>query len=378
MRSAATPAARAHSASGRGARCRSRSPSRARSAAKDCPRSCCRRRASSGRRPTWRSTRSASAPSAVRRWARSGRSTAPGRATARRSRDAPSGIVTLRNVLTDWSVRLVVGALLLPAILAALDAFFRARRRRVSIGPWLAWLAVAAVPLPVAWAWLRALGATGVLDAPDGPVMPDRFPLETNGIVAMVSALLAGALACAALRFAVGALRLAGGAGRGRQRRAPAPGPGRRRAGGRDRRVALRPGDDRLAAEPLRRRRAGAGDAPVAVRRRRLARRLGGAGDHRRPGAGRADRRLLRLRARSRAARAGLGLGAGGDLRLRPLDDAARRRAAGGAGRRDPGAARAPPARPRGRTRRADPHARARSATPGPGSLGGTESALRR
>ena len=100
--------------------------------------------------------------------------------------------MTLRNVLTDWSVRLVVGSLLLPAILAALDAFFRARRRRVSIGPWLAWLAVAAVPLPVAWAWLRALGATGVIDAPDGPVLPDRFPLETNGIVAMVSALLGG------------------------------------------------------------------------------------------------------------------------------------------------------------------------------------------
>ena len=115
--------------------------------------------------------------------------------------------MTLRNVLTDWSVRLVVGSLLLPAILAALDAFFRARRRRVPIGPWLAWLAVAAVPLPVAWAWLRALGATGVIDAPDGPVLPDRFPLETDGIVAMGSALLAGALACAALRFAVGALR---------------------------------------------------------------------------------------------------------------------------------------------------------------------------
>ena len=138
----------------------------------------------------------------------------------------PPPAATLRNVLTDWSVRLVVGSLLLPAILAALDAYFRARRRRVSIGPWLAWLAVAAVPLPIAWAWLRALGATGVLDAPDGPVLPDRFPLETNGIVAMASALLAGALACAALRFAVGALRLGGAAGRG----APTA-----RAGGRSR-----------------------------------------------------------------------------------------------------------------------------------------------
>jgi hypothetical protein len=122
--------------------------------------------------------------------------------------NAPSGIVTLRNVLTDWSVRLVIGSLLLPAVLAALDAFFRARRRRVPIGPWLAWLAVIAVPLPVAWAWLRALGATGVIDAPDGPVLPDRFPLETAGWVAMGSALLAGALACVALRFAVGALRV--------------------------------------------------------------------------------------------------------------------------------------------------------------------------
>ena len=70
----------------------------------------------------------------------------------------------------------IVGSLLLPALLAALDAFFRARRRRVPIAPWLAWLAVAAVPLPVAWLWLRALGATGVIEVPDGPVLPDLLP----------------------------------------------------------------------------------------------------------------------------------------------------------------------------------------------------------
>jgi hypothetical protein len=116
---------------------------------------------------------------------------------------APAGIVTLRNVLPEWGVRLLVGSLLLPALLAALDAFFRARRRRVPIGRWIAWLAVVAVPLPVAWLWLRLLGATGAIDVPDGPAPPASFPFETSGIVALASAVLAGALACWAARIGV-------------------------------------------------------------------------------------------------------------------------------------------------------------------------------
>jgi hypothetical protein len=115
---------------------------------------------------------------------------------------APEGIVTLRNVLPDWAARLVVGSLLLPALLAALDAFFRARRRRVPVGPWIAWLAVAAVPLPVAWLWLRLIGATGAIDVPDGPVLPQFFPLERGGIVALVSAAIAAALATWGARVA--------------------------------------------------------------------------------------------------------------------------------------------------------------------------------
>jgi hypothetical protein len=87
-------------------------------------------------------------------------------------------------------------------VLVALDAFFRARRRRVPVAPWVGWLVVAAVPLPVAWLWLRLLGATGAMRAPDGPVLPDRFPLETSGIVAMASAVLAAALATWVARFA--------------------------------------------------------------------------------------------------------------------------------------------------------------------------------
>jgi hypothetical protein len=45
-----------------------------------------------------------------------------------------------------------------------------------------------------------------MLDAPDGPVMPDRYPLETAGIVALASAALAAALACWGAWFAARAL----------------------------------------------------------------------------------------------------------------------------------------------------------------------------
>jgi hypothetical protein len=104
------------------------------------------------------------------------------------------GLVTLRNVLPDWSVRLVVGLLLLPALLAAVDGLARARRRRVATLPGLIWLGAAALPVLVAWVWLSALGATGLFDAPDGPVLPHRFPVGSSGTVAMASAALAAAL----------------------------------------------------------------------------------------------------------------------------------------------------------------------------------------
>ena len=45
--------------------------------------------------------------------------------------DETDGIVTARNLLPTWSVRLIVLCLLLPALLAALDAYFRARRHRL-------------------------------------------------------------------------------------------------------------------------------------------------------------------------------------------------------------------------------------------------------
>ena len=63
------------------------------------------------------------------------------------------------------------------------------------IAPWIGWLVVAAVPLPVAWLWLRGLAATGLIDAPAGLLDPRRWAAGTSGIVAVVSAIVVAALA---------------------------------------------------------------------------------------------------------------------------------------------------------------------------------------
>jgi hypothetical protein len=123
---------------------------------------------------------------------------------------SPDGIVTMRNVLPDWAVRLLVGTLLLPAFLTALDGFFRVRRRRLAVGPWLVWLAATGLPVLLAWAWVRALGLTSALDVSEAPVLP--LPaVERSGAVALASVALVLALGW----FGVRPLILARGRGRG-------------------------------------------------------------------------------------------------------------------------------------------------------------------
>jgi hypothetical protein len=103
----------------------------------------------------------------------------------------PQGVVTLRNVLPDWAVRLIVLCFLAPALLAALDAFFRARRRRLPTGAWVAWALAAGATVPLTWAWLRILGIAGALPAPRGPVLPVDLVLSSGDAVVLASAALA-------------------------------------------------------------------------------------------------------------------------------------------------------------------------------------------
>ena len=130
---------------------------------------------------------------------RAGRGDASGE-TAPAFAGQTSGIVTLRNVLPDWSVRLLVLCFLAPALLAALDAVFRARRRGLATVPWIAWIAAGALPFLCGWAWLRVLGLTGALPAPPSPVLPSALALDTGQAAALATAALGVGLGVLAAR----------------------------------------------------------------------------------------------------------------------------------------------------------------------------------
>src|SRR5215212_68306 len=74
-------------------------------------------------------------------------------------------VVSGNNVLPAWSVWLLVGALLLPVFVSAIDAFARASRRRQPMVAWLAWAGTSALPFLLAAAVALLLGVIGLLAA---------------------------------------------------------------------------------------------------------------------------------------------------------------------------------------------------------------------
>jgi hypothetical protein len=93
-------------------------------------------------------------------------------------------IVTQRKVLPEWAVRLLVAALLLPALLVAVDGFARLRRRRAPVARGIAWVIAGAVPFLVALAFVLALAKTGLLGAtPSAPVPKGAIAVSAAALV---------------------------------------------------------------------------------------------------------------------------------------------------------------------------------------------------
>jgi hypothetical protein len=110
------------------------------------------------------------------------------------------GMVLGGRLLPDWAVRVLVLALLLPALLASLDAFFRARRRRLPGRRWLGWAVLWGLPFLLAWAWLRVLDVVGAVQALPAPAPPGAVPLDAAPAIGLASAALVGLLAFVLLR----------------------------------------------------------------------------------------------------------------------------------------------------------------------------------
>ena len=108
----------------------------------------------------------------------------------------PASYVTVaRQVLPSWAVSLLALALLLPAVVASVDGFARARRRRQRVGRWAVWVLLAALPFAAALLAAELLQVVGLLpDAPSAPFPPPLEPLDLAGAAALALIALAAAL----------------------------------------------------------------------------------------------------------------------------------------------------------------------------------------
>lgn len=118
-----------------------------------------------------------------------------------------TGLPIERKVLPAWAVRLLLGVLLLPPLLVTVDGLARVRRRRERVGRWVAWVGACALPFLAAVLLARLLGIARLVPAPAGPVPAAALP----GGAATVEAVLAVALALALAWLAWPALVRRGG-----------------------------------------------------------------------------------------------------------------------------------------------------------------------
>jgi hypothetical protein len=93
-------------------------------------------------------------------------------------------VIAARKVIPGWALSLLSAALLLPPLLASIDAFARARRRREPTGPAWRWLGAGILPFGVALVLGELLVVVGIApDAPAAPPPPEAFPLDARAVV---------------------------------------------------------------------------------------------------------------------------------------------------------------------------------------------------
>jgi len=90
------------------------------------------------------------------------------------------------QVMPGWVLAALAATLILPALAAGIDAFARARRRRAPVGPWLLWILLGVVPLLIGYGVARLLALFGATpEPPPAPVAPGLYPLDGPALVVL-------------------------------------------------------------------------------------------------------------------------------------------------------------------------------------------------
>jgi hypothetical protein len=100
-----------------------------------------------------------------------------------------SSLLVQRKTFPEWALRLLVAALLAAPLLTAVDALARVRRRGIAVARWTIWTLTCALPFAACALFLRVLGGSGALPvAPTVPLPPAGLELDATSAAAIAAA----------------------------------------------------------------------------------------------------------------------------------------------------------------------------------------------
>ncbi|HEY4427291.1 MAG TPA: M28 family peptidase [Solirubrobacteraceae bacterium] len=108
---------------------------------------------------------------------------------------AQTGIVLQHKILPAWAVRLLVATLLLGPLIMAADGLARLRRRKRPVARWMLWTLTCAVPFAACALFAYLLGLAGVIPAPHAPVAASGIQFDAGAAAAVVAVVLVLAVA---------------------------------------------------------------------------------------------------------------------------------------------------------------------------------------
>jgi hypothetical protein len=107
-----------------------------------------------------------------------------------------TSVLLQRQTVPAWALRLLSIAFLLPVLIAAADGLARMRRRRMPVGRWIAWTLSCALPFCSCALFAYLLGWLGVIGAaPSVPALPGAMPFDAQAATTVVAVVLTFALA---------------------------------------------------------------------------------------------------------------------------------------------------------------------------------------
>jgi hypothetical protein len=107
-----------------------------------------------------------------------------------------TGLLAQRQVIPEWTLRLLVGTLLLGPLLLVADGLARVRRRREPVASCTLWVLSCALPFLLTALFASLLGWLGALPAaPRVPVLPSALPVDASAAKAIAASALVFSLA---------------------------------------------------------------------------------------------------------------------------------------------------------------------------------------